>query len=188
MSESSENIPEHYEIVRATSEDTEQIRQLTHDSWIKTISDTLLVPAERLEEHLEAMMTDEALKQWRESLAHPPEGYTTLVAKAGAKVFGVCTVRQHANDKGENELVAIHVLAGKTESGIGGKLWRMAEHALDPKKNTFLWTTPGTDAAEKMYPRWGFEPVEYTEEQLQTKVPLSRPKVKMVKKSEIVAE
>jgi len=62
MRDSGEKIPEPYPAEKATPEDAEQIRQLIHDSWIKTMSERLGVPPERLEEHLEKSMTDEALE------------------------------------------------------------------------------------------------------------------------------
>ncbi len=183
MPNSGEKIPERYSISVATSEDAEQIRQLVHDSWIKTMSEALEVAPEQLEDQFKDAMTNEGLTRSQENLANPPEGRTTLVAKDGTKVIGVCTVQQRANEAGENELDVLHVLPGQTARGIGRSLWNTAEKSLDPVKDTFLWTTPGTKAVE-VYERWGFHPVEYANEQLKTREPISRPRVKMVKKAQ----
>ena len=187
MIDSGEKIPEKYSIIRAAPEDADQIRHLIRDSWVKTMSETLDVPSARLEELFQYEMTDEALLERQESLAHPPEGRSAFVAKAGPKVLGVCIVQRRANESGENELALLHVLPGKTALGIGRSLWNEAQKTLDLSKDTLLWTTPGTKAVD-VYARWGFQPVEYADEQLMTKEPLSRPRVKMVKKAKAVGQ
>src|SRR3989338_4784616 len=183
MNGSGEVIPERYSIEVATPEDADQIRRLIRDSWVKTVGEVLGVAPERLQEVFEPSMSDEGLRKRKENLAHPPKGMYTFVAKDGARVLGVCIVQRHANESGENELSILHVAPGQTWLGIGRSLWNEAEKKLDPTKDTFLWTTAGTIAAEVVYPRWEFEPVEYEVELLKIKEPVERPIVKMLKKA-----
>src|SRR3989344_5540786 len=119
MGSSSERIPEKLAIMKAASEDAEQIRHLIRDSWVKTMNDTLGIPAEELEEVFQESMSDAGLVRLQEDLIHPPEGRSTFVAKDGTKVLGVCIVERGANEKGENELDVLHVLPGQTARGIG---------------------------------------------------------------------
>jgi len=183
MAPSSEQIQEKYPAMLATPEDADQIRRLIRDSWVKNIGEVLGVAPERLEELFEPSMSDEGLKKRKGDLAHPPKGMYTFVAKEGTKVVGVCIVQRQANESGENELASLHVAPGRMGLGIGRSLWKKAEKELDSAKNTFLWTTVGTKAAEVVYPGWEFEPVEYGTELLKIKEPVERPIVKMLKKA-----
>jgi GNAT superfamily N-acetyltransferase len=171
-----EGIPQKFSIVEATPEDQKQIQALTRESWIKTMSETLGGSRERWEEAFDGPFEPSPRPQ---DLVR-----RTFVAKDGDTVLGVCVVLRNANERGENELLVLHVLPGKTAAGVGSALWRAGEKMLDPTKDTYLWTTPGTKAVE-FYEKQGFEPVEYGIQHFKTREPLSRPRVKMVKRATI---
>lgn len=86
-------------------------------------------------------------------MTNPPEGQTTLVAKKGDKVVGVCRATKHVD---HNQLYAVYVLPEYHGHGIGTAMWQEVQQYLDPTKPTMVEVAIYNAKAIKFYERLGF--------------------------------
>lgn len=135
----------------ARSEDAEGINDVHHEAWLKAYPN----PEKGISlEDIEARFADkseERLARRRASLEHPEEGMTTLVARKGSKITGVCRVAQKED---RNQLQMIYVHPDYQHQGIGKQLWEMARKYIDASKDTYVevvdYNTPAIDFYKKL--------------------------------------
>jgi ribosomal protein S18 acetylase RimI-like enzyme len=111
------------------------------------------ITVDDIEDRYKDRLSEEKLRTRRGQIANPPEGKTTLIARKGGKVVGVCRVTKHAD---RNQLYAIYVLPKYHGQGIGTAMWNAAQQYLDPAKHTIVEVATYNANAIKFYEGLGF--------------------------------
>ncbi len=144
----------HVAISVATPDDVLGIQEVFIQGWVATYPNA------------EHGITVDDIKEWftdrdlrgnlqkrKERLANPVNGQTTLVAKAGGRVVGVCRVMKHSD---RNHLESIYVLPEYHGRGIGTAMWNSAQQYLDSTKHTIVEVATYNDKAIQFYGGLGF--------------------------------
>lgn len=185
-----EVIPEKPKVFRAAPEDARQMQEVIYQSWRATFGkEEYGITPQDVDEMFAPYLSEKGLSSLKKSIENTPSDPSRFVSKRGNKILGVCYVKKLADEHGLNELKLLHVLPNSKRAGIGSDLWSEAQRALDPTKDTFLWTAERNGDAIKFYENAGFVLTnERKREPLPNNENLSRTMVKMVKKASAVRE
>lgn len=142
------------DITIATPADVEGMQEVFYRGWLATYPNVEHgITVDDIEDRYKDRLSSEKLAQRREQAANPLEGQTTLVAKKGGKVVGLCRVSKHSD---RNQLYAIYILPEYHGQGIGTAMWNAAEQYLDPAKHTVVEVATYNAKAIKFYEGLGF--------------------------------
>jgi ribosomal protein S18 acetylase RimI-like enzyme len=141
-------------IARATPDDVLGIQDVTYRGWLATYPNAEHgITVDDIEDWYRDRHTEERIAQWRERMANPPDGETTLIAKEGGKIVGALRAIKHAD---RNQIYAIYVLPEHHGRGIGTAMWQKAQHYLDSNKHSIVEVAIYNTKAIMFYGRLGF--------------------------------
>jgi GNAT superfamily N-acetyltransferase len=104
---------------------------------------------------LDGLVVDES--RWRDRLASPPPGWTTLVAERGGHVVGFASVGPSRDEAGVGELYAIYVDPDSWSTGAAPVLLERAEAELRREyMRATLWVLEDNPRARSFYERAGW--------------------------------
>lgn len=142
------------EVVCATPHDVWGMQDVFYRGWLTTYPNAEHgITVDDIEDWYKDRYAEDKLQKRREQMANPPEGQTTLVAKEGDKVVGVCRATKHTD---RNQLYAIYVLPEYHGRGIGTAMWQAAQRYLDPTLHTMVEVAIYNAKAIKFYEGLGF--------------------------------
>jgi GNAT superfamily N-acetyltransferase len=96
-------------------------------------------------------------QRWRERIAAPPNGWTTLVAVEDGEVIGFSAVGPSRDEVGVGELYAIYVDPAHWSTGAGRALIERAEQRLAAEfAEATLWVLEDNPRARAFYERCGW--------------------------------
>jgi GNAT superfamily N-acetyltransferase len=138
--------------VRAATElDADAIEGVRVRAW-RVAYRHVFPPAE-----LDAMPIDGS--RWRERLAGPPNGWTTLVATRGGDVVGFTALGPSRDGTPVGELYAIYVDPDAWSSGAGRALIQATEEVLaEAFDEATLWVLEENPRARRFYESFGWAP------------------------------
>ncbi|MFZ2555375.1 MAG: GNAT family N-acetyltransferase, partial [Minisyncoccia bacterium] len=112
-------------IEKARPEDVLGMQEVIYRAWLATYPNEVhRITVADIEERFKDRLSPEILEKRRERFANPSEGETTLVARDGEKVIGICRVIVHDD---RNEQAAFYLLPEYQRCGIGTRLWKEAQ-------------------------------------------------------------
>lgn len=142
-------------IARATPDDVLGIQDLTYQGWLATYPNAEYgITVDDIEDWYKDRHTKEKIAQWRERMANPPDGETTLTAKGFGVVVGAIRVIKHPD---RNQISAIYVLPRHHGRGIGTAMWQEAQQYLDTNKHSIVEVAIYNTKALEFYGRLGFK-------------------------------
>jgi GNAT superfamily N-acetyltransferase len=98
-------------------------------------------------------------ERWRDRIARPPEGWTTIVAVEDGAVTGFASVGPSRDERGVGELYAIYVEPSHWSTGTGRALIERAEAELRTAyTEATLWVLEDNPRARAFYERGGWAP------------------------------
>ncbi len=120
----------------ATPEDVRGMAEVFHKTWLATFpNEKAGITTDDIEDRFKDSFTEEALKKRAEKISQLKENETSILAKIGEKIIGVCYVVKHPD---KNELQAIYVLPEHQKKGVGKSLWEQAQKHFDINKDTVV--------------------------------------------------
>lgn len=138
------------QIRRATSNDAAAIARVQERSWQAAYRHVF--PVEELDRGGFV-----STGRWRDRLARPPEGWTTLVAEAGGAVIGFAALGPSRDENGTGELYAIYVDPAHWSTGAGSALIERSESELSGEYvEATLWVLDDNPRARLFYERAGW--------------------------------
>jgi GNAT superfamily N-acetyltransferase len=138
------------EIRRATRDDAEAIAYVQERSWQAAYRH--IFPVEELDRG-GFIRTG----RWRDRLARPPAGWTTLVAEGDREVIGFAAVGPSRDESGTGELYAIYVDPEHWSTGAGRALIERSELELRSEYvEATLWVLEHNPRARFFYERAGW--------------------------------
>ncbi|MEX0931605.1 MAG: GNAT family N-acetyltransferase [Candidatus Paceibacterota bacterium] len=141
-------------ITPITPDDVVGAQNVFYCSWLATYPNAEHgISVDDIEDMFKDRLSEEKIRIWREKIAHPPEGQTTLVAKKDGNLVGVCRVAKHPD---HNQLYAIYVLPEHHGQGIGTGMWNAVQQYLDSTKHTVVEVATYNTNAIKFYKGLGF--------------------------------
>jgi ribosomal protein S18 acetylase RimI-like enzyme len=170
-------------IERARPEDAEGVFEVHYRTWLATYPNPKVgVTVDDVEARY-ADRSPERMTKRRERLMQPPEGTTTLIAREGAKVVGVCDVVAKSD---RNQIAMIYVLPEQQRKGIGNMLWEEGKKYVDMTKDTYVEVADYNEQAINFYKKLGFVPTgrTFTDENYRLKSGAIIPEMEMVLKAE----
>jgi ribosomal protein S18 acetylase RimI-like enzyme len=114
------------------------------------------------EEVLDAMTLERRAATWRERLAEPSVGPTSVAVDRGGAIVGFCALATPTRDDGESadtaEVTALYVDPSSWREGVGSRLLTTALERLraDGFATVILWVLVGNAPARAFYERHGF--------------------------------
>jgi ribosomal protein S18 acetylase RimI-like enzyme len=151
--------PREVTIDRARGEDAEGINEVHYQAWLKTYPNAARgITVEDIEARF-AERSEERLARRRQSLESPEQGTTTLVAREGEQVVGVCRVIAKSH---RNQLQMIYVHPEYQRRGIGYGLWEESRNHMDASADIYVEVVDFNEQAINFYRKLGFVPTGRT--------------------------
>lgn len=148
------NLQEDIRIEKAKPHDVEGMQEVFYRSWLATYPNAEYgITVADIEDRFKDRLSPDVVEKRKERLAHPVAGETTLVARDGEKVVGLCRVVVHED---KNEQQAFYLLPEYRRRGIGTRLWREAQKYTDPSKPSIVDVAPYNTPAIKFYGSLGY--------------------------------
>ena len=98
-------------------------------------------------------------QRWRDRIARPPTGWTTVVVEHDGVVRGFASVGPSRDERGTGELYAIYVEPEQWSTGTGRALIERAEELLRVSYDeATLWVLEDNPRARAFYERAGWSP------------------------------
>lgn len=167
-------------IEKARPEDARGMQEVFYRAWLATYPNAEHnITKEDIEEKFKDRLSDEVLVKRGERLGNPVEGETTLVAREGAKVVGLCRVVVHDD---RNEQAAFYLLPEYQRKGIGTRLWHEAQKYTDPSKPSYVHVVAYNTPAIEFYKSLGYVDTgkRFTDERTRMKNGAQMPEMEMV--------
>ena len=141
-------------IEKARPGDARGMQEVFYRSWLATYPNAEYgITVEDIEYRFKDRLAPDVLAKREERLAHSPAGETTLVARDGGTVVGLCRVVVHED---VNEQQAFYLLPECRRRGIGTRLWKEAQKYTDPSKPSIVYVAPYNTPAIRFYESLGY--------------------------------
>lgn len=138
----------------ATFDDAKGIQEVVFRGWLTTYPNADHgITVGDIEERFKDRDSEERLVKTRAQIANPTSGETTLVARIGDTVVGVCVAMRYPD---RNQVRAIYVLPNFQRRGIGQALWKAAQEFFDPAHETAVEVAIYNKSAIEFYEGLGF--------------------------------
>ena len=151
-------------IEKPTTDDAEQVAQLSYNSWIETYPNEEYGITEDFIKELRAHRISpegiDSLKERLKRLEDDPSFFMVVAKSDDGNILGFIDGEAHED---ATELQDLFVAKEAHGSGIASQLWGSFKSWADSEKPIWLNVVPYTDRAPAFYKKVGFEMVEGSE-------------------------